>query len=31
MTIIHTVINSINKNLITSHVLEYKIDAIDIY
>ena len=31
MTIIHTVINSINKNFITSHVMEYKINTIDVY
>jgi hypothetical protein len=31
MTIIHTAINSINKNFMTSHVLEYKINTIDVY
>jgi hypothetical protein len=31
MTIMHTVINSINKNLCTSQVMEYKINTIDVY
>jgi hypothetical protein len=31
MTIIHTIINSINKNLVTRQVMEYKINTIDIY
>ena len=31
MTIIHTIINSINKNLVTSRVMEYKINTIDVY
>ena len=30
ITIIHTIINSINKKLVTSNVLEYKINTIDI-
>ena len=31
MTIIHTIINSINKNLVTSRIIEYKINTIDVY
>ena len=31
MTIIHTIINSINKNLVTSQVMEYKVNTIDVY